>query len=147
DFLALQFLQRFPNAQVFAFDRHSSSRTLYLALGGKFFPLGGPGQQLQLCPLENLDTDQQRAWACQYIEMLALANGLQPKPEHRTRISATVREMANARRRSLTELVSRLRNAELQSALEFYTCASTATNGLLDGESDGLALGSTRVCC
>ncbi|TGQ87075.1 conjugal transfer protein TrbE, partial [Mesorhizobium sp. M1C.F.Ca.ET.204.01.1.1] len=81
--IAAQF-RRYPDAQVFAFDKGRSILPLTLAIGGDHYEIGGdasgegegrsPG--LAFCPLAELSTDGDRAWACEWIETLVALQGV-----------------------------------------------------------------------
>ena len=68
DFLIAQFL-RYPDAQIFVFDKDESHKALTLALEGHYYDLGDT-ETLAFCPLADLSTDSQKVRACQLIEDL-----------------------------------------------------------------------------
>ncbi len=64
--IAAQFL-RYPDAQVFVFDKGKSCRATCLSLGGAFYDLGAedaPAFQ----PLRQIDQENEFEWALEYIE-------------------------------------------------------------------------------
>ena len=79
--IAAQF-RRYANSQVFAFDKGGSMLPLALGLGGDHYDIGGEapdvgiGRALSFCPLGELSTDVDRAWACEWIEMLVALQGV-----------------------------------------------------------------------
>jgi type IV secretion system protein VirB4 len=150
-FFGMQWMLRFPSARFFAFDIGGSIKHTIQALGGNYYSFGGPGPQLQVCPLGELDTPEDQAWACQYLTALAELNQCRMTPIRQAVVSEAVQQLANGRRRSLTDFVSALFSApslggdkELPIAFEFYTVKNLASGGILDGEEDGLKLGAPR---
>ena len=72
--LALQWL-RYPEAQVFFFDKGASSRASALLTGGQFFVLGGDQTDLAFQPLADLEGPDDRTWAQEWIQDLVAAEG------------------------------------------------------------------------
>ena len=143
--LAAQF-RRYANAQIFAFDKGSSMLPLTLAAGGDHYELGaGEGAEaLSFCPLAELSSDGDRAWASEWIETLVAMQGVAITPDHRNAISRQVALMAGARGRSLSDFVSGVQMREIKEALHHYT-VDGPMGQLLDAEEDGLALGSFQT--
>jgi type IV secretion system protein VirB4 len=136
---------RYADSQVFVFDQGSSMAALTLARrDGAFFHLGGEGGP-QLCPLSELDTEVDRAWAADWIESLCDAQGTQITPEQRTRIFDAVCELAESTRdlpdraakRTLTHLTPHLLDRALLSALSYYTSGPAAS--VLNGASNAIS--------
>lgn len=141
--IAMQHIARYPKAQLFAFDKHFSIRPTIQALGGPYYE---PGRDdLKFCPLEHLETEMDRAWACDFIRLLCEINRCEVPPELVNAISTTVQEMAGGRRRSLSEFRARCRNPKLQTALRYWTVESASGGAILDGEVDGLSLSDARA--
>ncbi|TIS04650.1 MAG: conjugal transfer protein TrbE [Mesorhizobium sp.] len=146
--IAAQF-RRYANAQIFAFDKGGSMLPLTLAIGGDHYEIGneassegeGASPSLSFCPLAELATDGDRAWASQWIETLTTLQGVTVTPEHRNAISRQVGLMAASRGRSLSDFVSGVQMREIKDALHHYTLDGPLGQ-LLDAEKDGLALGS-----
>ena len=76
--LALSIAQffRYPDAQVFAFDKKRTLYTLCKAMGGDFYDIHPDNREAQLCPLQSLETPGERDWAGQWIELLLEHNDL-----------------------------------------------------------------------
>lgn len=145
-FRIISWLTRYPNSQVYAFDKKFSMRNLVWALNGVYYPFGGNDAQLQLAPLIDIDTEEDLAWASNWLETLCLMRGLQISPRAANDLSEGLKKLAGRprNRRSLTEFLVQLRNPELTDALQHYTGASAASGGLLDGQED--ALGTETFC-
>ncbi|WP_043617621.1 conjugal transfer protein TrbE [Ensifer sp. ZNC0028] len=142
--IAAQF-RRYEFAQIFAFDKGNSLLPLTLAAGGDHYEIGGDqeeeGRALAFCPLFELSTDGDRAWAAEWIEMLVALQGVTITPDHRNAISRQVGLMATAAGRSLSDFVSGVQLREIKDALHHYT-VDGALGQLLDAEEDGLTLRS-----
>lgn len=143
--LASQWM-RYPRAQVFAFDQGASMAPLTLAHGrsGAFFRLGSEGG-IALCPLAEIDSRMDRAWAAGWLESLCDAQGVIVTPVMRRRLFEAVCELGEstadlehrAASRTLTHLRVHLGDHELQSALDYYTDGPAAA--ILNGDTDALA--------
>ncbi len=120
---------------------------LTLGLGGDHYQIGsdaqeaGDGRVLSFCPLAELSTDSDRAFASEWIEMLVALQGVTITPDYRNAISRQVGLMAESRGRSLSDFVSGVQMREIKDALHHYT-VDGPMGQLLDAEEDGLALGA-----
>ena len=146
--IAAQF-RRYADAQVFAFDKGGSMLPLTLGLDGDHYQIGGDiassangeGKALAFCPLAELSTDGDRAWASEWIEMVVALQGVTITPDYRNGISRQIALMAESRGRSLSDFVSGVQMREIKDALHHYT-VDGPMGQLLDAEQDGLALGA-----
>lgn len=137
-FLGAQHL-RYEDAQVFVFDKGYSSYILCNAVGGRHFDIAGEHGDLAFYPLEKIDrSGQERAWAAEWIEGLLTLQKVEISPAQRKQIQRAVDLLANAHRRTLTELVSTIQDMTLRDALQHYTL-SGAMGYLLDASEDGLS--------
>jgi len=143
--IAAQF-RRYPNAQIFAFDKGNSLLPLTLGAGGNHYEVGGgEGESgLAFCPLSDLSTDGDRAWAAEWIETLIAMQGVTITPEHRNAISRQIALLASARGRSLSDFASGVQMREIKDALHHYT-VDGPMGQLLDAEDDGLALSAFQT--
>lgn len=140
--IAAQF-RRYEHAQVFAFDNGNSMLPLTLGVGGDHYEIAGgedDGATLAFCPLSDLSTEADLAWASEWIETLVSLQGLKVTPDHRNAISRQVRLMSQVPGRSLSDFVSGVQVREIKQALHHYT-VDGPMGQLLDSEQDGLALG------
>lgn len=146
--IAAQF-RRYAYSQIFAFDKGRSMLPLTLAVCGDHYEIGGDtgGQgegaspPLAFCPLADLATDADRAWATGWIETLVALQGVSVTPDYRNAISRQIGLMAESRGRSLSDFVSGVQMREIKDALHHYT-VDGPMGQLLDAEKDGLALGA-----
>ncbi len=144
--IAAQF-RRYAGAQIFAFDKGGSMLPLTLGIDGDHYLIGGDapeegeGRALSFCPLADLLSEADRAWASEWIEMLVALQGVAITPDYRNAISRQVGLMAESRGRSLSDFVSGVQMREIKDALHHYT-VDGPMGQLLDAEEDGLALGA-----
>ena len=144
--IAAQF-RRYAGAQIFAFDKGRSMMPLTLAAGGDHYEIGDDadgGAPLAFCPLSDLSTDTDRAWAAEWVETLVAVQGVTITPDHRNAISRQIGLMAEARGRSLSDFVSGVQMREIKDALHHYT-VDGPMGQLLDAEKDGLMLGAFQT--
>ena len=139
-FAAAQWL-RYKDAQVFAFDKGYSLQALTVAVGGEFYDIG-QGQQLTFCPLRELETPSDVAWAVDWLE--ALCNLMDKKllPRERNALAEAVKslELADPRNRTLTELQASVQDTELRDLLNHF-CLGGPLGHLLDSDTDCLGTG------
>ena len=64
--LSMQF-KRYPEVQIFTFDKGGSSRAVINALGGDFYELGETETGLVFQPLRGIDDEAEIAWALEWI--------------------------------------------------------------------------------
>ncbi len=131
---------RYPNAQMFAFDKGYSIWMLATAAGGEFYDLAGPKTDLAFCPLQELDDDSDRAWAVGWIEGLCRLNGLDVTPRHRNAIAHAVEKLRLSPTRTLTELSANVQDLEVREALQHFTVMGPL-GSLLDADVDMLGDG------
>jgi type IV secretion system protein VirB4 len=137
--IAAQF-RRYEAAQIFAFDKGKSLYPLTKAGGGDHYEIGAGEGALAFCPLAELSTDGDRAWATEWVETLVSMQGVTITPDHRNAIARQIALMAEARGRSLSDFVSGVQLREIKTALHHYT-VDGPMGQLLDAEQDGLTLG------
>jgi type IV secretion system protein VirB4 len=146
--IAAQF-RRYERSQIFAFDKGSSLLPLTLAAAGDHYEIGGEneeseGRQLAFCPLSDLATEADRAWATEWVETLVALQGVTITPDHRNAISRQIGLMVSAPGRSLSDFVSGVQMREIKEALHHYT-VDGPMGQLLDAEQDGLSLGAFQT--
>ena len=145
--LAMQF-RRYPDAQVYIFDKGLSSRAAVLAMGGQHHALGtgaGEGGSLAFQPLERIDEPAQRSWAAEWIGSLLAQEKVQVNPEVKEAVWSALGSLAAAPReqRTLTGLSLLVQSNALKSALLTYTLEGPYGT-LLDAAEDGLRVSALQ---
>ena len=141
NFMEVQFL-RYPNAQVYVFDKGLSSATLTAAVGGDHYDLGADDSPLYFQPLATVDSEIERKWAHEWLLAIASKENVTVTPEVKSvvwdallSLGATPREQ-----RTMEALTVYLQNHELRNAFEPFTHRG-AYGKLLDNSNDTLRLG------
>ncbi|MDK2126638.1 VirB4 family type IV secretion/conjugal transfer ATPase [Parachitinimonas caeni] len=143
NFLMAQHL-RYPNAQVFGFDKGYSSFILTNACGGTYYDIAGDQGELAFCPLRNIDSQADQAWAAEWIEVMLTLQGVAVTPAKRQTVYEAILRLTLSPRRTLTEYVAEIQDEELRQALSHYTLAGPMGN-LLDAEEDCLRFSNFQV--
>ncbi len=142
--LAAQWL-RYPNAQVYLFDKGRSSRATVLGLQGDFFDLGEDGA-LGLQPLERIDDADERAWALDWLSGLIAGANVSVTPELRAELWRTLEVLAErpVEDRTLTLYMALVQDGAVRAALAPFTHAGPYGR-LLDHERSSLAHGRVQA--
>lgn len=143
--IAAQF-RRYEHAQIFAFEKGRSLLPLTLAAEGHHYEIGAEEDNaaLSFCPLAELDTDSDRAWATGWIEALIALQGVGVTPAMRNAIAHQIGLMALTTSRSLSDFVSGVQMLDVKEALAAYTLDGPMGR-LLDAEADSLRLGTFQT--
>ncbi|MCR0969993.1 TraG/VirB4 family ATPase, partial [Acidithiobacillus ferrooxidans] len=131
--------QRYPDSRVIGFDKGMSLYALTEAMGGQHYDLNGPTSDLFFAPLQRVDDPAEAAFAADWVEALAVLQGMTVTFTERAVIRDAVHGLARESGRSLTALLQMIQNRALKDALEYYTLTGQ-TGSLLDAESDGLSM-------
>jgi type IV secretion system protein VirB4 len=134
---------RYPDAQVICFDWDYSQQVLTWAVVGDHYDLMDD-EGLGFCPLGILESEQDRAWAGQYIAKLCALGGMVVTSKEQNLIDAAVRQLARRERhRTLSNFCDAVQSSEIREALKYYTVKGPAGR-LLDCDSDSLGAMSNR---
>ncbi len=133
---------RYPNGQVFAFDKGYSMLPLCWAAGGQHYDIAGEHGELAFCPLGRVDEPSEQVWAADWLEQLCELQGVTILPHHRQEIFRAVVQLGASTdqmsQRTMTNLLVLLQDQTLREALQAYTLRGMAGT-LLDAETDALA--------
>jgi type IV secretion/conjugal transfer VirB4 family ATPase len=138
--LACQWL-RYPDAQVFVFDKGASCRAMTLAVGGSFHELAADGSgELNFQPLARTDDPAERTWAQDWVLDLLGRERVEVTADLKREVWSALTGLASmpARQRTLTTLASLVQDADARQALRTYTLAGPHGR-LLDADEDSLA--------
>jgi type IV secretory pathway VirB4 component len=143
--IALQWL-RYPQAQVFFFDKGASSRASTLLTGGRFYVLGGDQSELAFQPLAEIDSLEDRAWAQEWVQDIVAAEGVALTPQVKDEIWGALRNLAEGPRdqRTLTLLAATIQDRDVKAALKPYTLSGPHGH-LLDAHQNALAKASWQT--
>jgi type IV secretion system protein VirB4 len=142
--------KKYPNNQIFAFDKGNSLLPLTLASKGSHYELGGDestsvaGEILSFAPLANINTDFDQAWAETWIESMLVMQDVMVTPENRKTIHEAMTIQRTTDSSSMTDFVANIQDKTLSAALNHYTLDGPMGH-LLDGEIDNLSLNNLTV--
>jgi type IV secretion/conjugal transfer VirB4 family ATPase len=134
--IAMQWL-RYPEAQVFYFDKGASSRASTLLTGGQFFVLGGDQSDLAFQPLADLEGAEDKTWAQEWVQDIVSAEGVEISPGVKDEIWGALKNLASGppEQRTLTLLAATIQDQTVKSALLPYTLAGPHGH-LLDAQDN-----------
>ena len=138
-----QFL-RYEGATIYAFDKGMSAYTLCKAAGGKHYNIGTDGDSLAFCPLANLKTNSDLAWAAQWVDEALTLQKVQTTPTQRREILDALMLMQKNESYTMTDLVTTIQDEGLRAALSMYTLDG-ALGHILDSEKDTLSMSRFNV--
>ncbi|MDA8094874.1 MAG: conjugal transfer protein TrbE [Betaproteobacteria bacterium] len=141
NFLEAQW-RRYPDAQVYGFDKGASCLTLTTGVGGDFYDLGSDSAGLAFQPLAHVDREGERTWAFEWAQMILIHEGLELTPERKGDIWTALGKVANAPRdhRTMTQLMMFTSDPKVKEAIKPYTVEGPYGH-FLDAEHDTLAYG------
>ncbi|MGD9965221.1 MAG: conjugal transfer protein TrbE [Hyphomonadaceae bacterium] len=142
--LAAQWL-RYTDAQVYLFDKGRSCRATVLGLGGDFFDLG-EADALGLQPLEQVDRDDERGWAIDWLSDIIGAANVTVTPELRAEMWRALEILGTRPRedRTLTLFAALVQDARVRAALQPFT-HSGPYGRLLDLDQSSLGFGRVQA--
>lgn len=121
-FMAVQWL-RYPNAQVFIFDKGASSRVITECVGGAFFSVGAKNHAFCFQPLRNIHDEAERIWASEWIGEIIEQQGCPLDSEIRLELWQTLSNLADqkADSRTMTVFRSLVQNERIREAMQPFT--------------------------
>ena len=143
-FIAAQF-RCYENARIFAFDKGMSLFPLCFGAGGDHYNIGN-ADQLAFAPLQRIDSEEERAWAEEWIASLMELQQFTVMPAPRNAIHTAMLTLAAnpPHLRSLTSFYHVVQDREIKEAIQHYTVQG-AMGWLLDADSDSLNLSRFMV--
>ena len=138
-FIAAQF-HCYENARIFAFGKGMSLFPLCFGAGGDHYTIGN-ADQLAFAPLQRIDSEEERAWAEEWIASLMELQQFTVMPAHRNAVHTAMLTLAAnpPHLRSLTSFYHVVQDREIKEAIQHYTVQG-AMGRLLDADSDSLNL-------
>ncbi len=138
NFMEAQFL-RYPNAQVYIFDKGGSSLALTTSVGGEYYDLGGENSPLCFQPLARVHLENERSWAHEWLIAIAISENITVTPEIKRALWDALASLAATppEQRTMEALTVYLQNRSLRDAFEPYTHRGVY-GALLDNSHDTL---------
>jgi type IV secretion system protein VirB4 len=143
--IAMQWL-RYPDAQVFIFDKGASSRASTMLVGGSFFHLGGERATLAFQPLAEIDTASDIQWAHEWVLDILTAENVSITPLVKDAVWSALINLAEAppHQRTLTMLTASIQDIGVKEALKPYTLEGPYGH-LLDSDENTLGLANWQA--
>ena len=128
---------RYPDAQVFCFDKGLSAFVLAAAAGGRHYDLGE--SEIAFCPLARVDDESERTWAVEWLETLLALQGVVILPQHRKALWRALELLGQSQpdARTVTDLIRLLQDQTLRDGLNFYSVHGPMGR-FLDADLDGI---------
>jgi len=128
---------RYPDAQVFCFDKGLSAFVLTATAGGRHYDLGE--NEIAFCPLARVDEESERIWAIDWLEMLLALQGVAILPQHRKALWRALELLGESQpdARTITDLIRLLQDQTLRDGLNFYSVHGPMGR-FLDADRDGI---------
>jgi type IV secretory pathway VirB4 component len=104
---------KYPDARVVIFDKDRSARAATLGVGGACYEPGAEDAPVGFQPLARIDTDDERAWASEFLVGLLASQSMPVTPELRAAVDQTLHTLANdsnPKNRTLTVYANLLRS-------------------------------------
>jgi type IV secretion system protein VirB4 len=130
---------RYPNAQVFAFDKGYSAYVLTSAAGGNHYDLGL--DDISFCPFSLIDRDAERLWAHDWLELLLRLQNVALLPEYRKALWRALELLASspASARTITDLINTVQEHALRDALGRYSVTGPLGRFLMPTRTGSMA--------
>ena len=144
--LAAQF-RRYPESQVYFFDKDASVKALTAGVGGDFYDLAAEQTgALSFQPLSAIDTDAEKSWAADWVHDFLRAENFEVNPEVKKTVWTALTSLASSppEERTITGLTLLLQDARIRQALEPATLQGSFGR-LFDSTRDNLAYGRWQV--
>ncbi|WP_278594580.1 VirB4 family type IV secretion/conjugal transfer ATPase [Bilophila wadsworthia] len=138
--LAMQ-MRRYEAASIYVFDKGLSMYATTKACGGHHFAIADDSSKLQFCPLQYLDTPEDRAWALDWIDTILALNGVVTGPNERNEIADALLNMSRTGGKNFQSFNRYVQSKNIREALKPYTLEGPM-GALLDADDDGLSLAS-----
>lgn len=135
--MALQFL-RYPQAQIFVFDKGGSFLASTLGVNGAYYDLGAQHLQgLVFQPLANIEKQEERIWASEWLLDLLKNEKIEITSEIKEMLWEALTNLAHTpkHQRTLTGLSVLIQDRVIRQALEPY-CLGGAYGNMLDSDSE-----------
>lgn len=133
---------RYPDAQVYIFDKGGSARVITAGVGADYYNLGAKDSPLCFQPFADIDREAEKRWAHEWLLQLLTQEKVENTPHVKEELWKALTSLASAKReeRTLFGLTVLLQNDLLRRALLPYTIQG-AHGQLLDNTEDTLSYG------
>jgi type IV secretion system protein VirB4 len=144
--IAAQF-RRYPQAQIYYFDKDASVRALTAGVGGDFYDLASEeNDNFSFQPLAHIDQDSEKIWAAEWVYDFLRGEKVDITPDVKKTIWSALSSLETSPQdqRTITGLSLLIQNTKIRQALEPATI-NGAFGKLFDSKEDSLIYGSWQV--
>ena len=117
---------------MYVFDKKWGMLPLCSALGGTHYDLIANDQKFMICPLSDIDTEKDRMWALEYLEMLYELRGVRLNATQIEMLSSALIQLSDKTDRSLHHYSSLLMDNDLKQGLDYYINLGSILKGTHD---------------
>lgn len=138
---------KYPNANVYIFDKAASSRALTYALGGHFYNLAAEGSsELSFQPLARIDDVEERKWAKDWILAYLISKNMTITPVEDNYVWNALQSMQKfgEKQRTMTIFCEMVQSEDIREALRPLTMKGSY-GGLFDNNTDFAGSGHWQV--
>lgn len=134
-----QFL-RYPDAQVYIFDKGGSSRALTAGVGGDFYDLGTE-KSLSFQPYAHIDDEIERSWATDWTLDILRQENIEITPQIKNGVWETLTSLASAppAQRTISGFVALSQDFDVRQAMVTYTISGVYGH-IFDSQEDNLSI-------
>ena len=148
NFVAMQF-RRYPNSQVFIFDKGASARATTYFVGGEFYALGTKttgARDATFQPLAEIDQEGDRIWASEWVAGLVTRQNIAVTPPMKKEIWDALTTLASRPigQRHMTLLRTLIQDLKIKEALLEFT-QEGAYGELLDATNTAIGNGDWQT--
>jgi len=138
--------RRYPDAQVYFFDKGGSCKVLTLAVGGDYYDLGATEGGLSFQPLARVHEPAERRWAQEWVLDILEREQVNADPTLKEELWRVLELLGGARPhdRTLSGFVNLLQHRAAKEALRRYTLQGPYGH-LLDSNHDQLDVGAWQA--
>lgn len=136
--IALQW-RRYHSARIYVFDKGLSMYPACKAVGGDHYIIANANEKLAFAPLQFLDTQNDRAWAMEWIDTVLALNNVFTTPAQRNEIGNAIMSMHKNGDKTLSAFSITVQDESIREALKQYTVDGLMGH-LLDALEDGFGL-------
>ncbi|HBM17418.1 MAG TPA: hypothetical protein DD381_13910 [Lentisphaeria bacterium] len=121
--------RKYPNSQVFVFDKDNSNKPLILAIDGNYYDIGSDTKfNVNFAPLQYLNYAEEFEWGCTFIEELCELQKIVLNGEKKELIRHTLETLKSSDPKfwKLSDFILSIQDTNIRSALKVY-----ATDGII----------------
>ena len=143
--------RKYKDAQIFIFDKGSSSKVITTAVGGEFYDLGSEEitNSISFQPFRKIDSDRELSWLLEWLCDYLVQENIKITPEVKQTIHNALLDMRTyqgdyKRLRTMSTFTGTLQNSDLRRAFEPLT-SNGAFGRIFDSNEENLKFSSWQA--